>query len=124
MPVDFLFSLENRPGTGARILWALGHVGINVIGFAAVSGGQTVHLTVEDRDAAATGEVLEGAGVSIQDERDVLVVPVEDSPGAGAALLQRLADAGINVDFSYLATATRLVIGVKDPARAKQALLQ
>jgi len=49
-------------------------------------------------------------------------VGLEDRPGASAALLRRLADAGRNVDYCYLATNTRLVIAGDDPKSLAQAL--
>ena len=55
-------------------------------------------------------------------ERLVLVVSLEDRPGASAALLRRLADAGRNVDYCYLATNTRLVIVGDDPKSLAKAL--
>lgn len=122
MATDFLFSLEDRPGTGARILTTLGQAGVNVIGLSATSGGQIAHVAVEDVDAAGARSALQGAGVSIREEREVVVAPVEDRPGAGGALLQRLADADINIEFLYLATGPRILIGVENPARARQAL--
>jgi hypothetical protein len=50
----------------------------------------------------------------------VVVADIEDVPGAIAGLLAPLADAGINVNLTYLATGSRLVIGVDnvDQARA------
>jgi hypothetical protein len=56
------------------------------------------------------------------EQREVLVTDVEDRPGAGAALLRRLAGAGINLTFIYLATNNRLVLGVDDVAAARSAL--
>jgi hypothetical protein len=99
MPTDFTFTLPNQPGTGARVLDALGHAGVNIIGACAVSqdGDSTVHLAVDDAEEART---------------------VEDRPGAGARLLRRLGDAGINVDFLYLASNNRLVLGVADVNKA------
>lgn len=120
MAIDFHFALEDRPGTGARVLSAIADAGINVIGVCAVAGGQEVHLAVEDRDAAGTRRALEGVGVAIGDERPVTVVPVENRPGAGAALLQRLADAGINVDALYLATDTRVILSAANPEAVQQ----
>jgi hypothetical protein len=122
MVTDFRFSLENRPGSGARVLSALGQAGVNVIGVAAVSGGATVHLAIDDGDAGRTRQALEGAGVSIERESQVAVAPVEDRPGVGGALLQRIADAGVNVEFVYLATNTRIILGAEDPQAIQQAL--
>jgi hypothetical protein len=55
----------------------------------------------------------------VRDERDVLVAGVEDRPGALAGLLAPLAEAGIDVNLTYLATGSRLVIGVDDLDRAR-----
>src|SRR5437588_9838694 len=99
MATDFLFSLANHPATGARVLSALGQAGINVIGLCAVTGGAVVHLAVEDGDAAAARQALEGAGVSVADERPVTVIAMDDRPGAGAELLQRIADTEANLAF-------------------------
>src|SRR5690348_18274711 len=71
---DFCFSLENRAGTGLRVLSALGQARVNVIGITAVSGGATVHLAVDDGDAPRARQALEGAGVSIDEESQVAVV--------------------------------------------------
>jgi hypothetical protein len=122
MATDFLFSLENRPGTGARVLTALGDAGVNVIGVAATDGGATVHLAVDDGDAQQARDALAGIGVSVDQERQVVVAPVEDHPGAGAALLKRIADTGANLEFVYLATNTRVVLGTDNYQAVQQAL--
>ena len=50
-------------------------------------------------------------------EQDVVVVPVENEPGAAARIFQRIAEAHINVRYSYLATGNRLVIASSDPKK-------
>jgi hypothetical protein len=52
----------------------------------------------------------------------VVVVEVEDEPGAAAGVFQRIADAHINVRYSYLATGNRLVIASADPKAVMKAL--
>jgi len=37
-------------------------------------------------------------------------------------VMRRLADAGVNVRFAYLATETRVVIGADDVTKAREAL--
>lgn len=122
MATDFTFTLENRPGSGARVLEALGKAGANIIGACALpTGGETtVHLAFED--ASGVRAALQEAGATVSDEREVVLTDVEDRPGAGGRLLRRLAEAGINVDYLYLATGSRLVLGVSDAARAADAL--
>lgn len=122
MATDFKFSLENTPGTGARVLEAVAQAGVNVSGLCAVSGGQVVHLTVEDGDADRARQALQSAGVQNAEERQVLISQAEDRPGSGAAIFRRLADAGINIEYAYLATNTRIVLGVDDPRKAQSAL--
>jgi hypothetical protein len=122
MTTDFQFSLENRPGTGAQALDALGQAGVNVIGACALSGGTEVHLAVESQDADRARQALQGAGVQMGQEREVVVTQLEDRPGAGAALLRRIAQAGVNVEFLYLATNTRIILGADDPQKLQSAL--
>ncbi|HEX6508440.1 MAG TPA: amino acid-binding protein, partial [Chloroflexota bacterium] len=111
-----------RPGTGRRVLDAVGRAGINIIGACALSqgGNSTVHLAVED--ASAMRQALEGAGVSVFGEQEVLISPIDDRPGAGAEILGRLADAGLNVEFLYLATDNRIILGVEDLERTRAVL--
>jgi hypothetical protein len=73
-------------------------------------------------DAAAARRALEGAGIRVVGERDVLVVDVVDQPGTLGSVARKLADAGVNIDWAYLATRTRLVLACSDLDRARSAL--
>jgi hypothetical protein len=44
-----------------------------------------------------------------------VVVPVSNEPGAAARVFQKIADAHLNVRYSYLATGNRMVIAAIDP---------
>jgi hypothetical protein len=48
-------------------------------------------------------------------EQQVVLVPVADEPGAAAKVFQNIAEAHINVRYSYLATGNRLVIASDNP---------
>jgi hypothetical protein len=50
----------------------------------------------------------------VQEQR-VAIVPVEDEPGSAARVFQRIAEAHINIRYSYLATRNRLVIASDQP---------
>ena len=65
---------------------------------------------------------LEGAGFAAVEERDVLVVDIEDRPGALGETARKLADAGVNIELVYLASGTRLVIGAADLGAVRAAL--
>jgi hypothetical protein len=101
---------EDRPGALAGAMDAIIRAGINLEGMAEFDGV----LHVLTRDAPATTKALRGARIRVGGERPVLVVGMEDQAGAWAAMLRRLADAGLNVDYCYLATNTRLVIAGDD----------
>ena len=108
----------DRPGALAVALEAIAHAGINIDGLTERDG--SVHLLT--RDAPATQRALRAAGVRVRAEREVAVIELQDRPGAAAAVFRRIADAGINVEFSYLATNNRLVLGTGDPQRIAKLL--
>jgi len=60
-------------------------------------------------------------GFRVIQEQGVLV-PVADQPGAAARGFQRIADAHVNVRYSYLATGNRLVIASSNPQAVIQAV--
>jgi hypothetical protein len=107
---------QDRPGTLARALGCVSGAGINIDGYSEMNG--VVHILTTD--LAASRQCLNDAGFHILQEQHVVIVPVADQPGAAAGVFQRIADAHINVRYSYLATGNRLVISAADP----EALLQ
>jgi hypothetical protein len=122
MATDLTVGLEDRPGELARLGEALGSAGVNVEGFfATTEGGRgTVHVLVEDAAAARRG--LEGAGISVTGERELLVVDAPNQPGQLGQTARRLADAGVNIEIAYGTAEGKLAFGVDDPAKAQGAL--
>lgn len=122
MAKDLTVILANRPGTLATLGETLGKVGINIEGGCGFpcEGKGVIHVLVED--AATARRALREADLEVRDERDVLVLEVEDRPGALGRLTRRIANAGVNIDLIYLATRTRVVIGADDLERARAAL--
>ena len=116
---DLTVTLENRPGTLADVAEALGKAGVNIEGFCGfAAGGQgTGHVLVEDAGRARSA--IEGAGASVSGERDVLLVNVENKPGAVGAVARRIADAGVNIEVIYVAAGNRIVIGASDLNKAR-----
>ena len=116
MATEYLtISLSHRPGTLAAASSTLGAAGINIEGQCAyVCDGQGVyHVLVSN--AVLARRALIDAGFDIQDERRVVVTPVENQPGAAAALLRRVADLGVNIDLVYVTADGQLVLGGADP---------
>ena len=117
-----MFILPYQAGTLAQLTRALADAGVNVLGCSGQQLGPEgiIHLLVEDAPGAR--EAASRAGFVVRGEHDVVVADIEDVPGAIAGLLAPLADAGINVNLTYLATGSRLVIGVDDVDKARAAM--
>lgn len=112
LAADLAVTLESdRPGALAKVLGCVSAAGINIDGYSEMNG--IVHVLATD--LAATRACLHAAGFRELQKQEVVVVPVEDEPGAAAGVFQRIANAHINVRYTYLATGNRLVIAVADP---------
>jgi hypothetical protein len=125
MSVDLTVILEHRPGELARLGEVTGEAGVSIRGLAAFTGeGRgVVHVLLDDETVAGCRAALERAGIGIADEREVLVVDVEDRPMAIGELTRRLADANVNVDLAYCAFgAVKIVIATDDLESARAAL--
>lgn len=101
---------DDRPGMLAKAVNAVSNAGLNLEGHAEMEG--VVHVLITD--AAAARDALEGAGFRVVREQQVVLVPVEDRPGSAANVFRRIADAKVNIRFSYLATRNRLVIAADE----------
>jgi hypothetical protein len=123
MATDLTLYLNDEPGELARIGDVLGQAGANIAGLCAVAsgGGQAeVHILIDD--ATVAFEALQGAGIKIATEQEVLVLEIEDRPGALAEVAHELGAAKVNLTLVYLATNTRLVLGADNLAIAKAAI--
>ncbi|HEX3547770.1 MAG TPA: amino acid-binding protein [Mycobacterium sp.] len=123
MAIDLTLYLDDQPGELARVGDVLGRAGTNIAGLCALTtgGGQAeVHILVTDSTVAF--EALEGAGIRIAAEQEVMVLDIADRPGALGEVAQKLGDAKVNLTTAYLATNTRLVFAADNLAEAKSAL--
>jgi hypothetical protein len=121
--IDITLLLDDQPGALAQIGEVLGRAGVNIEGLCAVTsgGGQAeVHVLVQDLKAALPA--LARPGLSVTSEQEVVVVALEDRPGALGAVSRRLGEAGVNITLTYLATGTRLVLAADNLAAARAAL--
>jgi len=108
----------DRPGELGRVVQTLSTSGVNIEGIAEIEG--VVHVLARDPNAARAA--LRAGGYTIDGELEVLVLPMPDRPGELSMIMQRLADASVNLRFIYLATDTRVVIGADDITRARAAI--
>ena len=110
---DIAVTLDaDRPGALARAIGGVSSAGINIDGYAEMNG--IVHILTATSDLQAARRCLGEAGFREVQEQDVVVIPVQDELGAAARVFQQIAEAHINVRYSYLATGNRLVISAND----------
>jgi hypothetical protein len=122
MATDLTVWLADQPGAMAGACEALGAANINIDGCCAYPAGTAGQLHVLVDEAAAARAALTEAGYNVVSDREVIVHELADVPGSAGACLRKIADAGVNLELVYVATATRLVIGVDDLDAARAAL--
>lgn len=126
MATDVTVILDDRPGELARLGECAGAAGVNIDGLAAFTGDGrgVVHvLVIDDAVVERLHDALRAGGMGIADEREVLVVDVEDRPGSMGEVTRRLARARVNIDLAYTTFGgVRLVIATEDLASARAAL--
>jgi hypothetical protein len=125
MARDVTVILEHQPGELARLGEVAGAAGVNIKGLAAFTGeGKgVVHLLVDDRQVRILRDACERAGVGVADDREVLVIDVEDRPGTLGELTRMLADANVNIDLAYTTFGgVKIVIASDDLESARVAL--
>ncbi len=119
---DLALSLEDTPGALAMVGEVLGRAAVNIEGICGmvVQGKGVVHILVSE--ATKARKALEVNRIQVTGENEVLVMEVEDRPGNLGNIARRLAAGRVNINLAYLATSTRLVIGVNDLEEARKIL--
>ncbi|HYY06202.1 MAG TPA: ACT domain-containing protein, partial [Candidatus Limnocylindria bacterium] len=100
MATNLTIVLRDRPGELARIGEATGEVGVNILGLAAFTGEGRgiIHVLVADEQVDRARQALAAADLGVADEREVLVVDVNDRPGTLGELARTLGDANVNIE--------------------------
>jgi hypothetical protein len=122
MAVDLVIDIENTPGALARVAAAISDAGVNLAAATCVGSGERAELHILVPHAEAAKHALAISHVAVSREREVVVVDVEDRPGALADLTRTIAQAGVNLDLVYVATRNRVVFGATDLAALRAAL--
>ena len=118
---DLAIALENRPGALAEMGEALGRAGVSVEGGGAfvVDGAGIAHFLFADGGAAR--RALEGAGIRVLGEREVVVLRLrQDEPGQLGKIARRMAEARVNIEVVYSDHEHQLILVVDDPARGRE----
>ena len=123
MAMDLVIEVDNRPGALAKIAAAISDAGVNLAAATCVGMGDRaeLHILVPHAEAARHALAITHQAV-ITREREVVVVDVEDRPGALADLARTVAEAGVDLDLVYVATNNRVVFGSQDLDGLKAAL--
>jgi hypothetical protein len=95
---------------------------VNLSAATCLASGERVELHVLVPHAEAARHALSISHLSVNREREVVVVEVDDHPGVLADLTRKVAKAGINLDLVYVATRNRIVFCSDDLDGLKSAL--
>ncbi len=103
--------LGNRPGALARVCAELAAAQINIHALATSDtiDHAVVRMVVSDPTKAL---MLLGERGVLALENDVLVIESNNEPGTLGGIAERLARAGINIEYAYLASAPRAAEGL------------
>lgn len=119
-------SMENKPGALAKLADALAKASVNIEAISAATSGGSGDIRILVEDAAAARKALEGAGIKVAGEREMLIVDLEDRPGSLAATAKKLADQQVNIDAIYVVGAAggkkQVAVGTADVAKARAAV--
>lgn len=111
--------LENNPGELAKLCEALRKVDVNITALMVVEG--RARIMVDDSQRA--GEILAEMGIPYS-SAEVIVLEIPDKPGAVAEVADKMAKAGINIDYAFASTVpgrgtATVVFAVSDVERAE-----
>ena len=113
MVPEITVSLENKPGTMARLCTVLGDAKVNIEAIHGVSRGEENVVRFVSDNPGKAAEALGAAGIAYT-QREVLIVKVLDEPGMLGDVALVMAEAGINIDSIYVTSVGYVVLGVDD----------
>jgi hypothetical protein len=125
---QFSIFLINKPGVLAAVTSALAKSHVNIIALALMDSGEHGALRIVCSDSAKAREVL-GKAHDRWTECEVLVVQLDNRPGAFAAVAQALADHKVNITYAYCTGGAEggkvsAVFKIQDIAKAQKVLSQ
>lgn len=118
--------VNSNPGEIARVARALARARINISAFTSYGSGNEIPVRLLVSSPARARKVLLDLDLRVTEE-DVLRLTLPGKPGTLAEIAERLAQARINVDYSYETVAkgakkADLVLAVSDLAGAAKVL--
>ena len=119
MAIEFTVTVQDTPGTLARLGRILGDAGVNIEAIQGTSREGKGFIQFVPHDPQRTARALDSAGIAYQ-RREVLVIKVLDQPGMLGDVALVMSKAGINIDSVYVTTEGHIVLGVDDMPGAIQ----
>jgi hypothetical protein len=118
--------VDSSPGQIARVARALAKARINITAFTSYGSGSEIPIRLLVNSPSRARKALRELDLRVTEE-DVLRLTLPDKPGNLAEIAERLAEAHINIDYSYATVAkgtkkSDLVLAVSDVAGAAKAL--
>jgi len=124
----FYLTAPQKPGFGAAVLNELRQSGVNLLAFSGFPAGRGAQLDFIPEDAAAFRAAAKKAKWKLTGPKKAFLISGDDRPGVVGEMLQKLADAKINVTAVDAACAGQgrygaiLWVAGRDVARAARAL--
>lgn len=97
---QLMISVEDNLGSLAEVTSAISSSGINMIALCAYAVNNKVAIMFVTEDNNAARKVLEGKGYQVREE-EVVLLSIENKPGALQIVTDKIAEAGINLKLLY-----------------------
>ena len=96
--VDYYSAMvPDKPGEAARILTELEQAGVNLVAFSGFPEGRKAQLDFIAADGPALVKAARKAGLDTGRKKTAFLIQGEDHVGAVAAIVRKLAEAGVNI---------------------------
>lgn len=100
---QFALFLDNRPGMLAKTCQALAAAKVNILALSILDTVDHVIVRMVVDKPKEAEQALAAMHATVQ-RRDVVVMDISNAVGAIAGIAQRLAEAGINLEYAYCTT--------------------
>ncbi len=98
------FSMKDRPGLLAEVTESLAKAKVNITAVCAYAMDDTAHFEMTTDSNAKAKKALGGLGLKVE-EQDIISVEMPNKVGELRKVAKILADAGINISYTYGTTS-------------------
>ena len=123
MGKELVVTVPNKMGTMANISKILADHGINIEGVAGYVMGNEAKIMIVADDILRAAEALKKAGFKAIETKEVVVLELENKPGALKSLSAKISDAKIDIRYIYGTTcsggcAATIIVATNDNEKA------